>query len=195
MNIFLPISLGEAIDKLTILHIKVDKIKDNEFVKKEYDLLYEKLKEYFNEFYISLKKINLIIWDQMDILRDGNLNDNDYFKLCKECIECNDIRFRIKNKINYNSVLKEQKSYKTTKLLLVINCEINCDVSNNFNNFSNYVKYNSFLFDEVYINCKSMKLQEFFKYDKCIKFEDTNENTNEKIIINDFNECIYKYIL
>ena len=44
-NIFLPISLGEAIDKLTILHIKVDKIKDNEFVKKEYDLLYEKLKE------------------------------------------------------------------------------------------------------------------------------------------------------
>ena len=75
-NIYLPISLGEAIDKLTILHIKVDKIKDNEFVKKEYDLLYEKLKEYFNEFYISLKKINLIIWDQMDILRDGNLNDS-----------------------------------------------------------------------------------------------------------------------
>ena len=191
-NIFLPISLGEAIDKLTILHIKVDKIKDNEFVKKEYDLLYEKLKEYFNEFYISLKKINLIIWDQMDILRDGNLNDNDYFKLCKECIECNDIRFRIKNKINYNSVLKEQKSYKTTKLLLVINCEINCDVSNNFNNFSNYVKYNSFLFDEVYINCKS-SLQEFFKYDKCIKFEEIND-FNEKIIINDFS-FIYKYNL
>ena len=128
----------------------------------------------------------------MDILRDGNLNDNDYFKLCKECIECNDIRFRIKNKINYNSVLKEQKSYKTTKLLLVINCEINCDVSNNFNNFSNYVKYNSFLFDEVYINCKS-SLQEFFKYDKCIKFEDTND-FNEKIIINNFS-FIYKYNL
>ena len=106
--IYLPVSLGEAIDKLTILDIKLEKIKDNRRldVQKEYDLLYEKLKEYFNEFYISLKKINLIIWDQMDILRDGNLNDNDYFKLCKECIECNDIRFRIKNKINYNSVLK-----------------------------------------------------------------------------------------
>ena len=44
-QISLPISLGEAIDKLTILDIKLDKIKDSRVidVKKEYDLLHEKL--------------------------------------------------------------------------------------------------------------------------------------------------------
>lgn len=43
-----------------------------------------------------MKKINLIIWDQMDILKDSNLNNENYIKLCKECVESNDIRFRIK---------------------------------------------------------------------------------------------------
>ena len=40
--LYLPVSLGEAIDKLTILDIKLDKINDNRKndVQKEYDLLY-----------------------------------------------------------------------------------------------------------------------------------------------------------
>ena len=44
--LFLPVSLGEAIDKLTILDIKMDKITDDRRidVKNEYDLLYNKLK-------------------------------------------------------------------------------------------------------------------------------------------------------
>ena len=48
-------------------------------------------------------------------------------KVCKECIEYNDIRFRVKNKINYvsNSLLKEQKSYKINRLIIVINKELN----------------------------------------------------------------------
>ena len=46
--LYLPVSLGEAIDKLTILDIKLDKIVDNRKidVKKEYNLLYDKLKEF-----------------------------------------------------------------------------------------------------------------------------------------------------
>ena len=114
--LYLPVSLGEAIDKLTILDIKCEKIIDNRKVdvQNEYDILYEKLKEYtimYNELYESMKKINLLIWDQMDILRDGTLSNEDYMKLCKECIESNDIRFRIKNKINLisNSSIREQK--------------------------------------------------------------------------------------
>jgi hypothetical protein len=34
-----------------------------------------------------MKKVNLLIWDMMDILRDGDINENLYLKVCKECIE------------------------------------------------------------------------------------------------------------
>ena len=126
--IYLPVSLGEAIDKLTILDIKLEKIKDNRRldVQKEYDLLYEKLKEFlikYDDLYQSMKKVNLLIWNMMDILRDGDISNEEYLKVCKECIEYNDIRFRVKNKINYvsESLLKEQKSYKVNRLLININ--------------------------------------------------------------------------
>jgi FtsZ-binding cell division protein ZapB len=48
----LPVSLGEAIDKITILDIKLDKIKDNRKndVQKEYDLLFEKLKSFIIDY-------------------------------------------------------------------------------------------------------------------------------------------------
>ena len=125
MHLSLPVSLGEGIDKLTILDIKCEKILDKRKidVQKEYDILYEKLKifiEEYNELYCTMKKVNLLIWDQMDILRDGNISDEDYTKLCRECIDSNDIRFRIKNKINLisNSEIKEQKSYKINRLFL-----------------------------------------------------------------------------
>jgi hypothetical protein len=51
----LPVSLGEAIDKLTILDIKLDKITDNrrDDVKKEYDLLYDKLQEFIVKYETS----------------------------------------------------------------------------------------------------------------------------------------------
>ena len=122
MELSLPVSLGEAIDKLTILDIKCDKIQDNrrKNVQNEYNILYDKLKDFiekYNELYNSMKKINIIIWKQMDDLRDNATFDENYMKLCKECIDSNDIRFRIKNKINLisNSLLKEEKGYKKHK--------------------------------------------------------------------------------
>ena len=128
-NIYLPVSLGEAIDKLTILDIKLDHIKDNRKidVKLEYDLLYDKLKDFidkYNDLYISMKKVNLIIWKQMDVLRDGDTTNEIYMKICKECIEMNDVRFRIKNKINYisKSSIKEQKGYKISRIIIGFNC-------------------------------------------------------------------------
>ena len=191
--LFLPVSLGEAIDKLTILHIKCDKITDHRKidVQKEYDILYEKLKDFvvkFDELYCSMKKINLIIWHQMDVLRDGTTSDEDYMKLCKECIESNDIRFRIKNKINLisNSTLKEQKSYKVNRLVIHLNCD-----EEYFHLFIKPIKYFSYIYDELIIQSeKKIKLiRDTFYYDNTIKY---NIEINELEIKQQFhfqNDC------
>lgn len=180
--ISLPISIGEAIDKLSILDIKLDKIQDNRRndVEKEYNLIREKLKifiENYSELYKLMKEINLIIWDQMDVLRDGKLNDNNYTKLCRECIETNDIRFRIKNKINLisNSALKEQKSYKTNRLMIKLHCDESV-----FNLFIKPISYFSFIYDEIsIISNKSLILfKDYFHYDSTIKFNEMLEGKN-----------------
>ena len=177
--LYLPVSLGEAIDKLTILDIKLDQIVDNRKidVKKEYNLLYEKLRDFiikYQNLYQSMKKVNLLICDMMDILRDGNVDEESYLKVCKECIEYNDIRFRVKNKINYvsKSLLKEQKSYKINRLIIVINKE-----SNNNEIFLNIIKYLSFIYDEIIIISEFNLdyLKNYFNYDITILFKSTVE--------------------
>jgi hypothetical protein len=174
MDLSLPVSLGEAIDKLTILDIKCNKIQDNrkKNVENEYNILYEKLKEFiekYNELYNSMKKINIIIWKQMDDLRDNATFDENYMKLCKECIDSNDIRFRIKNKINLisNSFLKEEKSYKINRLLIELNCSEEC-----FSLFIEPIKYFSYIYDEIIVNSyKNIGLiKEKFYYDNTIKY-------------------------
>ena len=64
--LYLPVSLGEGIDKLTILDIKLDKIKDDRKrnVQMEYDLLYGKLKEFiikYENLYKTMKHVNLLM--------------------------------------------------------------------------------------------------------------------------------------
>jgi hypothetical protein len=174
LNIKLPVSLGEALDKLTILDIKSEKIKDNRKndVQKEYDILYKELKEFIQKYqslYESMKKINLLIWDQMDKIRDGNTSDEDYLILCRKCIDSNDIRFRIKNKINLisNSQLKEQKSYKVNRLLIKLNCN-----EESIPLFIKPIKYCSFIYDEIIIE-SSKNIDEIintFYYDNTIKY-------------------------
>ena len=187
--IYLPVSLGEAIDKLTILDIKIEKIKDNRQndVKIEYDLLYKDLKNFiikYENLYETMRNVNLLIWDMMDILRDGEVNEEKYLKICKECIEYNDIRFRVKNKINCvsKSCLKEQKSYKINRLIIVINK----DVTNNLI-LLNIIKYFSFKYDEIIIESKFNLdyLREYFCYDIsiCFKTDNTTIDYKNKVII------------
>ena len=186
MNIELPISLGEAFDKLTILDIKYNKIVDERknIVKVEYDLLYNKLSAYIRQYiemYNIMKKVNILLWDRMDILRDGTISDDLYLKICKETIIYNDIRFRIKNKINYmsKSLLKEQKGYKINRI--VINIKKNCD------NLTNIIKYLSFIYDEIVIESDA-NLIELFNYDETIIFTNKCELVyTKKVIIEDKN--------
>ena len=169
-NIYLPVSLGEAIDKLTILDIKLQKIKDSRKldVQKEYDLLYSKLEQNvtkYSDLYQTMKKVNMLIWDMMDMLRDGSLPEDEYLRVCKECIEFNDIRFRVKNKINYvsNSELREQKSYRINRIVIDIADEI-VDV----NMFILPIKYFSYIYDEIVIVSSNNRLRTEFAYDPTI---------------------------
>jgi hypothetical protein len=171
--IYLPVSLGEAMDKLTILDIKLDKIKDTRRndVQHEYDLLHETLTPFlikYNDLYQSMKKVNLMIWNMMDVLRDGDVGNEAYLKVCKECIEYNDIRFRVKNKINYasKSSLKEQKSYKVNTLLMVIS-----DGINHIEDFVRPIKYYSLFYDEIVIKHRDdTSLKPRFHHDPTVVF-------------------------
>jgi hypothetical protein len=170
----LPVSLGEAIDKLSILQIKRENITDERKldVEKEYSALYEILKEFvvkYAELYESMLKTNRVIWKQMDVLRDGIISDSEYTKLCRECIITNDIRFRIKNKINLisNSELREQKSYKIKRFNIWIEVE-----GDDLLQFIEPICKLSYIYDEVcIISSKDMSIiRNIFHYDNTIKY-------------------------
>jgi hypothetical protein len=154
MDILLPVSLGEALDKLTILEIKLEKIKDDRIkdVKKEYDLLYAKLQPFMTKnlfFYDLLKFINEDIWVKQDIIR-SNLDSSAEPELCKSILDENDRRFRVKRKINQNSVLKEQKGYALTTAFVLTHLGLGDNITS-----IGLVRYLSTCFDKVIVVCKA----------------------------------------
>jgi hypothetical protein len=158
--VHLPTSIGEAIDKLTILDIKLERISDiarKADVQREHDALlkHDMLNSFVQthfDLYNTMKKANAIIWDMMDVLRT-NISTEQYLKTCKDCIELNDIRFRIKARINQasNSDLREQKSYKTTvfKLSILGLHESHADISTMQRILQRPLQYSGILYDEV----------------------------------------------
>ena len=177
--IFLPVSLGEAFDKLTILDIKLSNIKDarRQTVDIEFTALYEKIKDFISDYkslYESIKKVNVLIWKRMDKLRDGDLSDSDYLKTAKDMIHLNDVRFRIKNKINSitKSQYTEQKGYSINTL--VIDIDENVVITEEF---IKPIRYYSYIYDQIIIRVKDDEtlLRREFHYDTTIRFvEDTS---------------------
>ncbi len=122
-NVFVPISVGELIDKLTILEIKKkymsgEKMKNvnNEFKSLKVILHNEKL-DVDQNLYLKLKKINLSLWkieDKIRIKESLKEFDEDFIELARSVYKVNDERSLIKREINlkYNSVIVEEKSYK-----------------------------------------------------------------------------------
>lgn len=118
----LPVSVGEALDKLTILDIKVQKIQDAEkktHCQREYDLLRTELEPYITScqfYYDRLRDINLQIWEMQDTIR---IRPDP--QKCVEILDKNDMRFRFKNVINQivDSYLQEQKGYSTRRALVI----------------------------------------------------------------------------
>lgn len=119
------VSVGELLDKLTILEIKKIKIKDEEkiiHIEKERSFLSDKSIEYLKdgkikECFDELLVINSKLWVVEDILRDMEAEsrfDNEFIENARLVYKTNDKRFEVKNRINdlTNSAIKEQKSYK-----------------------------------------------------------------------------------
>jgi hypothetical protein len=120
----IPVSVGELIDKLSILHIKKTKIVNNEklkFINEEFELLYNFSSVYLNDekissLYFKLVDTNLKLWEIEDELRVIELTkdfNSTFIELSRQVYHTNDERFSIKNKINEltDSEIREQKDY------------------------------------------------------------------------------------
>jgi hypothetical protein len=181
MSISLEVSIGEALDKLSILEIKKDKIKDAiklSYLLIEHDYLYNKLSLYIEKyfyFYKMLKKVNLEIWELQDIIRDINRFNTTYSELTEKILNLNDSRFLIKNKLNFlcKSNFIEQKGYNRRILFInLMNLSLTeCNVA------ELGIKYYSLYYDNVII-CSGLDIENNYKDD--ISISVTN-NIEEKL--------------
>jgi hypothetical protein len=118
----IEVSVGELVDKVTILEIKLERIKDQtklNYIKDEWVILEKSMKQEDipMDLYKQLLEVNKELWDAEDVIRDMEKKKDfgDEFIQCARLDAIlNDRRFTIKNKINNfsNSEVKEQKSYE-----------------------------------------------------------------------------------
>ena len=124
-KIIVEVSIGELLDKISILEIKQEKIKDPEklkFINNEHSILKDQLKknvkadDKINNLYKSLKEINTKLWVIEDNKRQCE-KDKDFgekfIKLSRDVHFFNDDRAKIKLEINNHtgSAIKEIKEY------------------------------------------------------------------------------------
>ena len=124
-KILVEVSVGELFDKISILEIKKDKIKDKEklkFIIDEYNVLKEqmvnkvKLNEKLSDLFDTLKDINSKLWVIEDDKRLCEKNSDfgeKFIKLSRDIHFLNDKRASIKLEINNQtgSKIKEIKEY------------------------------------------------------------------------------------
>jgi hypothetical protein len=122
--ITIPVSIGELIDKLSILQVKRNKITNEdklEYVNKEFELLYNMSSEYLNQpeietLYHSLVTVNSNLWDiedELRVLESEKRFTGKFIDVARKVYFTNDERFILKNKINLltDSEIKEVKEY------------------------------------------------------------------------------------
>ena len=124
-KILIEVSVGELLDKISILDIKKDKIKDSknlEHIKNEYKILTKeydnkvKIDDKLKDFYTSLKEINSKLWlieDKKRLCEKNSDFGETFIKLSRDVHFLNDKRAQIKLSINNytGSKIKEIKEY------------------------------------------------------------------------------------
>jgi len=124
-KIIVEVSVGELLDKISILEIKQEKIKDSEklkFIMNEHSILKKQLEKNvkvdteLNKLFQSLKEINAKLWviedDKRQCEKDKDF-DEKFVKLSRDVHFLNDERAKIKLEINNHtgSTIKEIKEY------------------------------------------------------------------------------------
>jgi hypothetical protein len=122
--IYTPVSVGELIDKLSILQVKKTKITNEEkleYINKEFELLYNLSSVYLDNaqletLYHILVKTNSKLWDiedQLRVLESEKRFDDEFVELARNVYFTNDERFSLKNQINKitDSEIREIKEY------------------------------------------------------------------------------------
>lgn len=119
----IEVSVGEIVDKLSILQIKTEQITDNDKLKnvtKEYlylhEIVFSKLNISYDDQYLKLLEVNRELWDIEDKIRDKERDkkfDSEFIELARSVYFTNDKRAEIKKEINlkYVSTFVEEKSY------------------------------------------------------------------------------------
>ena len=124
-KIIVEVSVGELLDKISILEIKKEKIKDPEklkFISNEYSILKDQLEknvksdDKLNKLFEDLKEINAKLWIIEDDKRDCEKNKDfgdKFIKLSRDVHFLNDDRAKIKLEMNNHtgSNIKEIKEY------------------------------------------------------------------------------------
>ena len=124
-KILVEVSVGELLDKISILEIKKEKIKDPEklrFINDEYDVLKDQFRknvksdEKLDSLFKSLKEINSKLWVIEDNKRLCEKNSDfgkEFIKLSRDVHFLNDDRAKIKLEMNNHtgSKIKEIKEY------------------------------------------------------------------------------------
>ena len=124
-KIIVEVSIGELLDKISILEIKKEKIKDPEklkFISKEHSILKDQLEknvssdDKLENLFQELKEINAKLWVIEDNKRECEKNkdfDEKFIKLSRDVHFLNDDRAKIKLEINNytGSSIKEIKEY------------------------------------------------------------------------------------
>ena len=124
-KILVEVSVGELLDKISILEIKQEKIKDTEklkFINEEHSILKDQLNnnvksdQKLNELFESLKQINAKLWviedDKRQCEKEKDFTEA-FIKLSRDVHFLNDDRAKIKLEINNHtgSIIKEIKEY------------------------------------------------------------------------------------
>ena len=129
-KILTEISPGELLDKISILEIKLEKVKDKnsqEEIKKEYKILKEiqtnsiKMTDKIKNLVQSVKNVNIELWDIEDKLRIYEKNRDfgkNFIELARGVYFKNDERAKLKNEINeiLESNIREIKQYINYKI-------------------------------------------------------------------------------
>jgi hypothetical protein len=124
-KILVEVSVGELLDKISILEIKKEKIKDSEklkFINDEYEVLKNELEknikidEKLAKFFTALKNVNSKLWiiedDKRKCEKDSDFGEN-FIRLSRDVHFFNDTRAKIKLDINNHtgSKIREIKEY------------------------------------------------------------------------------------